>query len=89
MSEGKVDYKKVASEIIKLMNDSGIEVSWPLASKKGNHAMLNAFIRQARDWCTPSEYLDESIVIAVRTIALLAKGLDIGMRPDIKVVQYA
>ena len=81
------DYKKVASEIIKLINDSGIEIG-SLLPRESNHTTLSAYIRQAREWCVPSEYLDESIVIAVRTIALLAKGLDVGMRPDVKVVQY-
>lgn len=88
MSEGKVDYKKVARKIIKLINESGIEVGGPLPMGS-NHATLNAYIRNARDWCVPSEYLDESIVVAVRTIAMLAKGLEVGMRPDIEVKQYA
>lgn len=88
MSERKVDYKKVAREIIKLMNDSGIEVGGPLPMGS-NHATLNAYIRNAREWCVPSEYLGESIVVAVRTIALLAEGLNIGMRPDVKIKQYA
>lgn len=82
------DYKKVASEIVKLVKDSGVDVSGPLP-RENNHATLNAHIRQASGWCVPSEYLDESIIVAVRTIALLAKGLDVGMRPDVHINQYA
>lgn len=88
MSEGKVDYKNVAREIIKVINDSGIEVGGVLP-RESNHATLNAYIRNASGWCVPSEYLGESIVVAVRTIALLAQGLEIGMRPDVKIKQYA